>query len=294
MKLCAFLNPSHIPFALFEQSSSSHFTAKTVLESYPPQQSDRIFISDLEEILGRTWDEITFRMIVESASRASFINVSTDGLFYTVHPALQGYIKDSFGEEEIMKYTRTAAQLLLGAMRSFESTTAQRWQLLPHINCIPRSVQSENVAHALAFHDFYDSLGDWKASKELLESALSKALAARGQRHGSSTWLMDRLACTLSNLGQLDEAEKMQRDVLALQLEIFGPRHLDTTNAMNNLANTLHQRGQLDEAEKMEREVLALRLEILGQRHPDTIGAMHNLASTLQRRGKTIRIQPTQ
>ncbi|CCA66627.1 related to tetratricopeptide repeat domain protein-Neosartorya fischeri [Serendipita indica DSM 11827] len=60
MKLCAFLNPSHIPFALFEQSSSSHFTAKTVLESYPPQQSDRIFISDLEEILGRTWDEIAF------------------------------------------------------------------------------------------------------------------------------------------------------------------------------------------------------------------------------------------
>ncbi|CAG7849810.1 SubName: Full=Related to kinesin light chain {ECO:0000313/EMBL:CCA74635.1} [Serendipita indica DSM 11827] len=285
LKLCAFLHHSLIPKDLFKQSISSGFTTYTVRDSLPPPESDKTFISNLR-FLGSKWDEITFQEIVDSASQASFIDVSTDGSFYTVHPLLQMYIKDRLGEEENRRYMHTTAQLLLGAIRPVEDSNEWFWQLLPHVDSIPRSVQSESVARGLAFHELYYSLGNWKACQKLLEAALPRCDSAEGKRDEDSLFLMWKLAGLLRKDGQLDKAEKMQREVLDLQLEILGPRHPDTIKAMGNLASTLSDRGRLDEAEKMEREVLDLLLEILGPRHPDTIKAMNNLASTLSDRGR--------
>ncbi|CAG7850590.1 SubName: Full=Related to kinesin light chain {ECO:0000313/EMBL:CCA76682.1} [Serendipita indica DSM 11827] len=305
--------------SLFEHSTESGFTTYSDLDDCPPPESDKIFISNLQEILGSTWNEVEFQEIVESATRASFVDVSTDGLFYTVHPLLQMYIKDCLSEDDNRHYARTTTQLVLGAIRPL----------------IPLSAQSENATHALAFHKLYDSLGDGNACRELLESALSQIQQHHGQRHKSSMWddarggcsaigdpqttapryslAKNNLASTLHSRDQLEDAEKIRREVLALQLEILGARHPETISTMGNLAITLHPRGQLEEAErimrlrnpetiwamsnlasilhsrgqlknaeKMKREVFALRLEILGPRHPDTILAMGNLAISLQ------------
>ncbi|CCA75073.1 related to tetratricopeptide repeat domain protein-Neosartorya fischeri [Serendipita indica DSM 11827] len=100
LKLCAFLHHSAIPISLFEQSVKNGFITYTVLNSCPPPASDKALISNLEEILGSIWDEVGFHEILESASRASFIDISSDGLVYGVHPLLQVYIKDSLDEEE--------------------------------------------------------------------------------------------------------------------------------------------------------------------------------------------------
>ena len=286
LKLFAFLYHSLIPLALFEQSIESGFTTYTILGSCLPPESDNAFVLNLVETVGSKWDEVAFQEIIDSASNASLVDVSSDGLSYSVHPLFQTYVKDGFDKEENERYTRIAAQLLLGAIRPLEGSNAWYWQLLPHVNNIPRSVQSDNDAHALAFHDFYKSLGDWKPCCELLESTLCRFLDTRGRRHEDSIWLKGILASTLSSRGQLDEAEKMEREVLALQLEIHGGRHPSTISAMGNLAATLSDRGQLDEAEKMKRKVLALRLEIHGGRHPSTILAMNNLAATLCDRGQ--------
>ncbi|CCA76934.1 hypothetical protein PIIN_10917 [Serendipita indica DSM 11827] len=125
LRLCAFLHPSLIPKDLFRRSISSGFTTYIVRDSLPPPESDKTFISNLQ-FLGPKWDEITFQKIVDSASQASFIDVSTDGSFYTVHPLLQMYLKDRLGEEENRRYMHTTAQLLLGAIRPHPSVGAVR------------------------------------------------------------------------------------------------------------------------------------------------------------------------
>ena len=286
MRLFAFLYHSLVPVALFAKSAESGFTAYTVRSGCPPSESDNASIASLMETFGGKWSEVAFQEVVDSASRASLINISTDGLYYSVHPLVQTYIKDKLGEEETQRSMCNTAQLLLGAIRPLEEGNSWYWQLLPHVNSIPRPVQSENVAHALAFRHLYESLGDWKPCRELLESALLHLVATRGPRHEDSICLMDYLATTLRASGHFSEAEKTQREVLALRLDILGGRHLDTVQAMNNLAMTLRDRGQLEEAEKMQREVLALRLAILGGRHLDTVQAINNLASTLWERGQ--------
>ncbi|CAG7850628.1 SubName: Full=Related to kinesin light chain {ECO:0000313/EMBL:CCA75937.1} [Serendipita indica DSM 11827] len=286
LDLCAFLNHSNIPISLFEESMGTGFATYTVLDDFPPPESDQVYISKLQEILGMMWNEKKFQKIVKSASRASFIDVSTDGLSYSVHPILQMYIKHHLSDDDNRLYERTTMQLVLGAIRPSEGGNARLWQLLPHVQEIPRSAQSENLVHSLAFYTLYDALGDWKACRELLESALSQVQHRHGQKHESVLFLMEQLGRVLQDCGQSDQSEKLQQEVLALRLEIVGPRHPDTITAMGNLANTLHNLGQLDKAEKMRREVLALRLEIVGPRHPATILAMNNLAGTLHALGQ--------
>lgn len=86
---------------------------------------------------------------------------------------------------------------------------------------------------------------------------------------------------TLGDLGQLDEAAKMQKEVLEKRRRILGEEHPYTISAMSNLANTLGDLGQLDEAAKMKKEVLEKMKRILGEEHPDTLSVMNNLAVTL-------------
>ncbi|CCA77640.1 hypothetical protein PIIN_11618 [Serendipita indica DSM 11827] len=161
LKLCAFLHHSDIPISLFQHSTEAGFAIYTVLDDYPPPEGDKSVIQKLKEILGSTWDEVEFQEIVESATRASFIHVSTDGLFYAVHPLLQMYIKDCSSQEDNREYARATTQLILGAIRPVEGSNARFWQLLPHATKIPQSVQSENMAHALAFYKLYHPLGSW-------------------------------------------------------------------------------------------------------------------------------------
>ncbi|CCA77615.1 hypothetical protein PIIN_11592 [Serendipita indica DSM 11827] len=198
----------------------SGFTTYTVLENHSPPESDKNYILTLRNIFGGTWDEVEFQDIVDSASKASFIDVSMDGLFYTVHPLLQIYIKDSLGEAANEHYCRVTAQLVLGAIRPPDGSNAELWQLIAHANSIPRSAQSEDVAHALAFCALYDSLGNWTACRELLESALT--LLQRTQDSDNEDWvqIMGIFGRVLAQCGQLDAAEKIQRDVLAQQFEI--------------------------------------------------------------------------
>ncbi|CAG7850986.1 SubName: Full=Uncharacterized protein {ECO:0000313/EMBL:CCA68224.1} [Serendipita indica DSM 11827] len=211
LKLCAFLHHSLIPIFLFEESIKNGFTTYIIRKDCPPPETDEAFISGLEQIIGSTWDEGLFQDIIESASRASFIDVSIDGLFYTVHPLLQAYIKDDLNEQENQRYASMTMQLLLGAIRPVESSYAPLWRLVPHANNIPRSLQVENLARVLAFNALYESIGDWTSSRALLESAVPQLQQAKSERHEDSLWAMLKLSAVLWECGQLDEAEQMGR-----------------------------------------------------------------------------------
>ncbi|KAG8846417.1 hypothetical protein FRB91_000834, partial [Serendipita sp. 411] len=290
MKICAFLHHSSIPHALFERSVSCGFHTYTVWESCSPPGSDEEIISDLEVIFGSEWDDLSFQALIDSIAQGSLIDTSTESdgqCFYNVHPLVQTYIRDSLGQDDRERYSLSACQILLGAVRPLESeSNAWYRQLLAHVDQLPTEVKLGHPSHSLAFLMVSDSTGSLNLSQMLQEYCHSELGRVLGPKHPNTVCVMNNLASTLYGRGQLEEAETMGREVLALQTEILGSRHPDTVRAMSNLAITLYDRGQLEEAETMRREVLALRTEILGSRHPHTVTAMNNLANTLYGRGQ--------
>ncbi|CCA75680.1 related to tetratricopeptide repeat domain protein-Neosartorya fischeri, partial [Serendipita indica DSM 11827] len=257
MRICAFLHHSLIPAALFEQSAISGFTAYTALKNCPPPESDQPIIEQLKRILGDTWDEVSYQGLVDSAAYASLVTISIDkseDVFYSIHPLIQTYIQDGFTKDENEDYMRMTEQLLLGAIRPIEGNNAWHRQLLPHVNCIPLSLQAASISHALTFNEVYETTGNWKVCRELLECVLHDIQRVHGSKSNEAMRVMHQLALAIAHSGQLDEAEIMQREVLKLFLDIHGRHHPDTIMAMSNLAVTLHDRGQLEEAETMQLE----------------------------------------
>ncbi|CCA68484.1 related to tetratricopeptide repeat domain protein-Neosartorya fischeri [Serendipita indica DSM 11827] len=282
LKICAFLHYSLIPIALFRQSMKSGYRTEKNMENSLPPECDQPVISALQKILGRAWDEVEFQEIVDPASRASFVDVSIDGLFYTVHPLLQMYIKDCIGKEESQRYARMTIQLILGAIRPpSDGSNVLHWQLLPHANKIPRSVQLEISSHALNFYWLYHSVGDWAACQELLEPLLSQSQQSYGKTDPLSMWLIGQLGNVLRSSGQLDKAEEVKQEVVALRQYINRNRGQYATVITSDIESIWYKCLQLQEAEQSERALLALRRDIFGQRHPKTLEASYNLSLTL-------------
>ncbi|PVF91855.1 hypothetical protein CPB86DRAFT_689020, partial [Serendipita vermifera] len=65
---------------------------------------------------------------------------------------------------------------------------------------------------------------------------------------------MYSLASTLSDRGQLEEAEKMMREVLEVLKEILGPHYPHIISKIKSLPEILRQCGHLEEAEKVEQD----------------------------------------
>ncbi|CCA74555.1 related to kinesin light chain [Serendipita indica DSM 11827] len=311
LKICAFFHHTLIPRNLFKDSTVSSFTTYTVLQSYPPPEDDQIWISELQGTFGQNWDDLAFQDVVDSASRVSLIDISTDvGSFYNIHPLLQMYIKDTLTEQGVQRYQRMATQLMLGAIRPSQGNNTWHWQLRPHANAVAQPVLLRmDAAHALAFNELYTSLDDWQACHRLLGSVFirlthygiavcltrqkivqRKLLAIHleefGQKDQRTLVVMRSLANTLQSSGRLGEAEALQREALSLHMEVLGPEHEATIEVKASLGITLRSRGQPHEAETIQREVLATLRETLDNRNLRSVSAMGNLANTLAELGQ--------
>ncbi len=75
---------------------------------------------------------------------------------------------------------------------------------------------------------------------------------------------MNNLALTYKELGQLEEAERLQTKTLKLRREVLGEHHPDTLISMNNLALTYKELGRLEEAEMLKEKMLKLHSKALG------------------------------
>jgi len=91
------------------------------------------------------------------------------------------------------------------------------------------------------------------------------------------------LAETLLELGELEEAERIQREVLEEQRRLLGAHNPDVLLGMNNLAMIVGRRGNVIEMEALLHEALKLREETSGIEHPQTTVVAFNLAQMLIR-----------
>lgn len=128
------------------------------------------------------------------------------------------------------------------------------------------------IAHAYA-----DSAG----TPAMLEAELEACRTALGDKHPSTLRVMNNLAVTLVDKGDLLRALVLQKQVLKWCCRMFGAEHPKSLAAMVNLAITHCALGDMAQARVLEEMVLDVRQRNLGDDHPATLSAMGNLAVTI-------------
>ncbi len=93
-------------------------------------------------------------------------------------------------------------------------------------------------------------------------------LAMLKRRGASEEELLDAqssLACTYSQLGQLEESLSIERDVYSARLKLNGEEHGDTLVSANNYAASLLQLQRFEEVKALMRKTLPVARRVLGE-----------------------------
>lgn len=121
----------------------------------------------------------------------------------------------------------------------------------------------------------------------LLRRALELSRGVLGHEHTDLTHTMSSLAMSLSNLGEIGEAETLLRDALNIQLR--ASRGLTTSRAgllMNELSVVLLSSGKVTEALSALQESIANATMVLPAGHPDFATMNANLGGLLFQLGE--------
>ncbi len=115
--------------------------------------------------------------------------------------------------------------------------------------------------------DVYYGLGHYAQSRELLESAVTKFIAARGEVDQRVNTALLMLARVLIDLGENDSAEVVARRSLTIMRRIPSLKddRFHATHALAQLGNALRRQERFDDAERVLHNALA----ILPRDHPD-------------------------
>ena len=127
--------------------------------------------------------------------------------------------------------------------------------------------------------------GDYRLSKELFAKGCKQFSEAFGAEHPATISAKNKLAESLSALGQTAEAEQISARVLEESRHARGQEDPSTLISMSNLAETLRAQGDLNRARSLQEQVLEAYRGMLGEEHPDTLRSMNNLANTLRAQG---------
>jgi tetratricopeptide (TPR) repeat protein len=226
----------------------------------------------------------------------SLVQWKTEQQGYAMHKLVHAWGYDRLAAEEQGKYSQAAFGLVVEAIEGCSRVPEDKLRLVPHVmgsfaaltgvhDKMDRA--TEDVIDKVAgVGGFMTGLGRWPETRIVEEYVLQARCGLLGEEHPDTISAMGKLASTLRQQGQLDEAARMQKEVLGKMKRIFGKEHPDTILAMYSLAITLGEQGQLNEAAEMQKEVLEKRKWILGEEHPDTISAMGNLAIMLGEQGQ--------
>jgi hypothetical protein len=107
-----------------------------------------------------------------------------------------------------------------------------------------------------------------------------------GAAPGGSVRILNIVALTLLDAGQLDTSRLLVDRALAIAQAQLGADHPDTLIAQSNLTYWLGESGQTEEAVSQLRRLLDDRIRVLGSDHPDTLITRSYLAYWLGKSGQ--------
>jgi serine/threonine protein kinase/Tfp pilus assembly protein PilF len=87
-------------------------------------------------------------------------------------------------------------------------------------------------------------------------------------------------------IGNYDDAEKMQRAALAFYRKETGPKSRETAAVLNDLGVVLCKRDNLKEAERTHQEALDIRRALFGRDHAHVATSLNNLATVYRHQRK--------
>jgi tetratricopeptide (TPR) repeat protein len=87
-------------------------------------------------------------------------------------------------------------------------------------------------------------------------------------------------------IGNFDQAEKMDRIALAINQKLWGPDSLEAAASFSDLGMVFAQEGKLADWEAAHREALDIRRRRLGENDPDVAASLSNLAESYTQQGK--------
>ena len=113
----------------------------------------------------------------------------------------------------------------------------------------------------------------------VLRESVDLAVRHVGRENRITMTAMNNLGQALSDTGEDEQAEQLQRDVLAIRRKLFGDNHFEVGVARYNLGNTLNELGRFDEAAQMLRESVAVYRSTVSGPHNQTAWALTDLGS---------------
>lgn len=87
-------------------------------------------------------------------------------------------------------------------------------------------------------------------------------------------------------IGNYDQAEKMQAAALRINQKLFGPQSRETAGSLNELGLVYTQKGELAKAVAAHQEALTMRRLLLGNANADVAASLNQLGQMLTQQGK--------
>ncbi|CAG8083911.1 unnamed protein product [Penicillium salamii] len=224
----------------------------------------------------------------------SFISVSEDNTFFTMHRLVQltmhAWLKSRGQIDEWRE------MFISNLCREFPMGEYENWgmcqALFPHVKCaISQQPASPNAlqqwATLLYRAAYYASQrGNIADTREMAARSREQRMILLGEEHeevlnstvmlAKAHWLDDRW----------EEAEQLLVQVLKTHKTKLGEEHPSTLISLANLASTYRNQGRWDEAEQIDLHVIMTSKAKLGEDNPITLTSMSNLASTYRNQGR--------
>jgi hypothetical protein len=224
----------------------------------------------------------------------SFISVSENGLFFTMHRLVQltthMWLKNHGQTEQWRE------MFISRIYNKFPTGEYEDWEicrrLFPHVKAAmsqrPESQKSlREWAKLLSKGAWYASQsGILAGAREMASKSRKEIVRLLGEEHEDVLNSTAILARAWSLEGRWEKAERLEVQVMEIRKKKFGHDHPDTLTSMASLALTFWNQGRWEEAEQLQVQVMKTRKSKLGDDHPNTLASISNLALTYCSQGR--------
>jgi hypothetical protein len=278
LSLMSFFDRQGIPEELLRAQHEKNHVLRPEL-SNDSSDDEGLFGS---EVLDNFEDDIT------TLRDFSFISVSKDSVFFTMHRLVQLTTRiwlEKHGQTERWKERFISTlyyKLPTGDYKDWEICR----RLFPHVKAAmsqrPESQKSLREWATLLYN------GAWYAwqngfladTKDMALESRKQRVRLLGEEHKYALDSTAMLARAWSLAGHWEKAERLEVQVMKIRQMKFGEDHPSTITDMSNLALTYYKQGRWGEAEELQVQVMNVHKTKLGDDHPHTLSSMANLAST--------------
>ncbi|CAG8393850.1 unnamed protein product [Penicillium salamii] len=232
----------------------------------------------------------------------SFISVSEDNTFFTIHRLVQltmhawlksrgqidewreMFISNLCREFPIAAYYASQRGNIADTREMAARSREQRMILLVQVIKTHKTKLGEEHPSTLVslanLTSTYRNQGRWEEAEQIDMHMIMTSKAKLSEDNPITLTSISNLASTYRNQRRWKEAEQLEVQVMKTSKTKLDEDHPSTLTNMTNLASVYKDQGRWKEAEQLDVQVMKTSRMKLGEDHPSTLTNMSNLAST--------------